>query len=117
MTRRFGGSGLGLAIASRLVDLMHGRLWVQSEVSRGSTFHFTVRLALASEEAGGQEPVRPAIIQGTRVLVVDDNADKPADPRRNLEELGDGAGQRAGGEEALAALRDARRPGRPIASS
>ena len=83
MTRRFGGSGLGLAIASRLVELMHGRLWVQSEVHRGSTFHFTVQLALASEEPAAETAQRPAMIQGTRVLVVDDNAAN----RQILEEI------------------------------
>ena len=84
---------------------------------RGSTFHFTVKLAVASEEAGGQEPMRPAMIQGTRVLVVDDNAAN----RQILEEILRSwamepvcVSRRRGGS---AALREARRRGRPTASS
>ena len=83
MTRRFGGSGLGLAIASRLVEVMHGRLWVESEVGRGSTFHFTVRFGPACEEPAADTARRPVIIEGTRVLVVDDNATN----RQILEEI------------------------------
>ena len=73
-TRRYGGTGLGLAIAVRLVELMGGRMWVESEVGRGSTFHFLAEFERPAGRPVETEDAKPTALEGLHVLVVDDNA-------------------------------------------
>ncbi len=110
-TRRFGGTGLGLPICSQLATLMGGRVWLESEVDRGSAFHFTVRLAQADGDSPPRSAPGLASLQGLPVLVVDDLATN----RRILEELLRGWGfaptSVATGEAALVTLRAAANEG------
>jgi signal transduction histidine kinase/DNA-binding response OmpR family regulator len=73
-TRKYGGTGLGLTISNRLVSMMGGAIWVESEMGRGSHFHFTAHLAAAdAKEIKVGVPAPAEILRGVKVLVVDDN--------------------------------------------
>jgi len=112
-TRKYGGTGLGLTISNRLVHMMGGRIWVESEEGRGSHFHFTVRLQIADRKeikVGRSAP--PEVLCGVKVLVVDDN--------RTNQRILEGMLKRwemiptcvGGGDQALAELASARNGGR-----
>jgi len=114
-TRKYGGTGLGLTISSRLVEMMGGRIWVESLVGRGSQFHFTTRLAVVgAREIDIGKMASPELLRNVKVLVVDDN-------RTNLRIL-EGMLKRwemkptsvEDGEEALAQLSTARTAGEPF---
>jgi CheY-like chemotaxis protein/HPt (histidine-containing phosphotransfer) domain-containing protein len=72
ITRKYGGTGLGLTICSRLVAAMGGQIWVESEVGKGSVFHFTMHVGLDHSVPMAAQPI--VRFAGLRVLIVDDNA-------------------------------------------
>jgi len=72
-TRKFGGTGLGLTISTRLVAMMGGKMWVESEPGKGSQFHFTMPLVDATETFSRGPIVPSEVFRGVKVLIVDDN--------------------------------------------
>jgi signal transduction histidine kinase/DNA-binding response OmpR family regulator len=112
-TRKYGGTGLGLTISARLVELMGGKIWLESEVGRGTHFFFTVQMKSSEMPIAVGSIAPPEILRGVKVLVVDDN--------RTNRRILDGMLRRwemrpalvEGGEEALAELSSARDAGEP----
>jgi two-component system, sensor histidine kinase and response regulator len=112
-TRKYEGTGLGLSICKQLVTLMDGEIGVESELGKGSTFFFTVRLNRPSDKPAAK-PVVPPDIQGATVLVVDDLADSCLIMRKMLESLGFRVETLGAGADALSRLKDNQMRNNPI---
>ncbi len=108
-TRKYGGTGLGLTICSRLVSAMGGRIWVESVVGKGSTFHFTL---IVQADKVPDQPIAPLVrLEGRRVLIVDDNAVNRLVLSRCLEAEGISAFSVESGQQALDWLAEASKRG------
>src|SRR5882724_5196241 len=112
-TRNYGGTGLGLTISSRLAEMMRGVIWAESEIGKGSIFHFTAQFTVATEPVEKDSSLNIEELSGLRALVVDDNATN----RHILRDMLLGWDMRpelaASGEEAIFLLQHAAEQGMP----
>lgn len=104
-TRKYGGTGLGLAITNQLIEMMNGKIWVESEPGVGSSFHFTCRLGVshASEETDTKKDL--AVVRGKKILVVDDNEINRTILKKTLEKYGMKTLMASSAKEALEILK------------
>jgi len=109
-TRVYGGTGLGLTISARLVEMMNGKIWVESEPDKGSVFHFTARFGLPPECRAAST----VDLGGSRILVVDDHPVSRRVVAAVLKEWRADVQEADGAQAALRLAKQSRRAGRPF---
>ena len=110
ISRKYGGTGLGLAISKQLVEKMNGRIWVESEPKRGSTFIFEVELGIDKNQVERITKQVDQSLEGMHVLVVDDNPNARDILEAYLQQLGMQVDTVISGEQAVEKIRQTKQP-------
>ena len=110
-TRRFGGTGLGLAICAHLVEMMEGRIWLESTEGLGATFHFTARFGAQPGHVDDDAPKN--FLAGRRAMLLEPHAGVAAQLRSSLERFGLRVACTGDSEQAIDAIERSRAIGKP----